>query len=161
MLLPEIFGLLQRDTRAYEAKFMNRSVLTRKGFTLIEATIAMIVLSVATAAVILPFATGATMNMEGARRTIAAKLAADKLEEIQGHNFDDIEMHYTSDPLDGFGCLRDEMYTQILTDSIYNEYTRTISVIPYSVGGEPLWGVTVTIRYDGIEVLKMSRLIGP
>ncbi len=136
---------------------MNRSVRTRKGFTLAEATIAMVVLSVATAAVILPFATGATMNMEGAKRTIAAKLAADMIEQIQGA--DNVEAYDTHG--DGNGLLYDEQFQQILTDSVYNKYWRSVGVISFPVGGESLWWVTVTITYDGIEVLKLSRLIGP
>ena len=82
-------------------------------------------LSVATAAVILPFATGATMKIEGARRTIAAKLASDLIEQIQETDFDWIQTYYDDGAfLDGNGWLVDEMGMQILilTDSVYSKH---------------------------------------
>lgn len=137
----------------------NRSGHVRKGFTLIEATMAMVLLSVVTAAVIMPFSAGAAMNMEGAQRTIAAKLATDFLEEIQKVGFDFIE---TYDGLpDGGNLFYDGDWVQIFTDPVYTRYMRIPNVESVIVGGQELYWVTVQIRYDNITVLEMSRLIGP
>ncbi|MHC5062266.1 MAG: type IV pilus modification PilV family protein, partial [Planctomycetota bacterium] len=53
----------------------------RKGFTLAEAMIAMVLLAFAASAVSMPFVAGAAVRQEGARRTLAAKLANDRLEQ--------------------------------------------------------------------------------
>jgi len=54
----------------------------RKGFTLAEAMIATVVLGIAAAGLLLPFTSGAAVRVEGMRRTLGAKLAADLMEEI-------------------------------------------------------------------------------
>jgi len=54
----------------------------RRGFTLPEATLALVILGMAAAGVLLPFASGASVQAEGMRRTLAAKLANDLMEQI-------------------------------------------------------------------------------
>ncbi len=125
--------------------------------------IAMVILAVATSAVILPFSAGAAVHAEGAKRTLAAKLAADLLEEIQNApaiiDFDLIDDYYDN-IFEPAGMVRDAN-GQIFTDPVYSKFARisTCSLAP--LGGEDLWWVTVEIRYDSLEVLRMSTLIGP
>ena len=66
------------------------SCKNQKGFSLAEAMIATVVLGIAAAGVLLPFTSGATVRAEGMRRTLAAKLASDLMEEIIGTEFDQI-----------------------------------------------------------------------
>lgn len=157
MQLMVIFGPIQRLIRGIEATYMNRGRLTRRGFTLTEAMIAMVILSFATAAVILPFATGATMNAEGAKRTIAAKLAADKLEEI---TYSSIEACSGNFPPEMAGFFNDDNYNLILTDGAYSRFRRLVECTE-EIRLETMWYVTVIVYYDEEEVLKMSRLFGP
>ena len=130
----------------------------RKAFSLAEAMIAMVILAVATSAVILPFSAGAAAHTEGAKRTLAAKLAADKLEEIQNADFAWIIL-YDND-FQPAGMVRDAN-GQIFTDPVYSKFARISTCSLVSLGGEDLWWVTVEIRYDSLEVLRMSTLIGP
>jgi len=54
----------------------------KHGFTLTEAMLAVTVLGFAAAGVLLPFVSGATVRAEGTRRTLAAELANDLMEQI-------------------------------------------------------------------------------
>ena len=56
---------------------MRRNYKNRKGFSLAEAMMATVVLSIAAAGVLLPFTSGARVRAEGMRRTLGAKLASD------------------------------------------------------------------------------------
>ncbi len=131
----------------------------RKGFSLAEAMIAMVILAVATSAVILPFSAGAALHTEGAKRTLAAKLAGDLLEEIQNTEFAWIPLFYDN-YFEPAGTVRDFNW-QIFTDPVYSKFARISTCSPANVGGEDLLWVTVEIRYDSLEVLRMSTLIGP
>ena len=103
---------------------MRLSRQNRKGFSLTEATIAMVVLSVAAAGVILPYSTGAAMNTEGARRTLGAKLAADFLEEAAVFaeiDYDNMDLVY--DTFQDAGSVSDADL-QAFTDPVYSRYAR-------------------------------------
>lgn len=70
----------------------------RKALTLTEVMIAMVVLTIATAGVVLPYSAGAAVRIDAARRTLAVKLAGDLLEDIVATDFDSIVDDY-----DGYG----------------------------------------------------------
>lgn len=53
-----------------------------QGFTLLEATMAMVLLSIASAGILLPFASAAAAQAEAQRRVAAARLAADAMETL-------------------------------------------------------------------------------
>jgi prepilin-type N-terminal cleavage/methylation domain-containing protein len=55
---------------------------SKEGFTLVEAMLAVVVLGIAAAGVLLPFVSGAAVRAEGTRRTLAAGLASDLMEQI-------------------------------------------------------------------------------
>jgi type II secretory pathway pseudopilin PulG len=55
---------------------------SRAGFTLAEATMALVLLGVAAAGVLLPFSRGAAVQAEGLRVVLAARLADDLMERI-------------------------------------------------------------------------------
>jgi hypothetical protein len=72
-----------RDENIY--KMMPRK--NKKGFTLIEAMLAVVPFVLGTAGVLRPFAGGATVQADGRHRTLAAKLAGDLLEKIVSRPF--------------------------------------------------------------------------
>ncbi len=119
----------------------------------------MVILAIATSAVILPFSTAGALTQEGAKRTLAATLAADLLEEIQNTDFAWIPMVYDN-IFEPAGTVRDANW-QIFTDPVYSKFARISTCSSANVGGESLWWVTVEIRYDSLEVMRVSTLIGP
>ena len=136
----------------------SRKFKIAKGFTLAESMIAMTILAVATAGVILPFAGGSAIRSDIAKRTVAARLAADLLEEITNSDFDNIIMNY-----DGFfqspGGITDAAGAVVTNPESANFY-RVASCQPAVVAGEDLVWATVYIYENGAEFLKLSTLIG-
>ncbi len=129
----------------------------RKGFTLAEAMIAMVILAVATSAVILPFSTAGALAQEGAKRTLAATLAADLLEEFQNMHFDFIPFRCYPE-LEG---MVEDANGQFFSDPVYSKFARISTYSDRIVGGESLILVTVYIYYNDIEIFQISTLIGP
>ncbi|MBN2137279.1 MAG: prepilin-type N-terminal cleavage/methylation domain-containing protein [Sedimentisphaerales bacterium] len=134
-----------------------------KGFSLAEAMIATVVLSIAAAGVLLPFTSGAAVRAEGTRRTLAAKLAADLVEQILQTPFDQIVTNY-----DGYaeaqGNVTDAGGT-VFSDSNYAKFSRTASCeyvyMPQESGVAAARFVLVTVRvcYGGNEIAAASRLV--
>lgn len=140
-----------------------RCALTRQGFTLAEAMMATVVLGIAAAGVLLPFTSGAAVRAEGMRRTIAAKLAGDLMEEIIVTPLEQIVTSY-----DGYaepeGQIKDAGGT-VFTDSYYANFSRNVSCayvyVPQESGtSEPKFiRVTVRVYYSGKETAVINRLI--
>lgn len=131
---------------------------TRTGFTLAEAVLAMVILSVAAAGVLLPAVSGASVQAEGLHRTLAAVLANDAIERIVGTPFDEIVLN-----LDGYntaeaeGQLRDASET-IFTDSMYANFSRETTCV-WDGDQDYFVLVTVTVAYRGQELVSVNRLI--
>jgi prepilin-type N-terminal cleavage/methylation domain-containing protein len=135
----------------------------RRGFTLLEATLAMVVLSMAAAGVLLPFADGASVQAEGLHRSLAASLANDLLERIINTPFDQVApvWHgYTEDQ----GQVKDASGTTF-TDPIYANYSRDVSChyvyVPQQGGMVAPNFVLATVRvyYRGEQIAAVDRLI--
>ncbi len=132
------------------------------GFTLVEAVLAMVVLSMAAAGVLLPFADGASVQSEGAHKSLAAGLANDLLERIIGTPFNDLTAWngYT----EAQGQLKDASGTTI-TDPIYANYSRDVSCyyvyVPQQGGmAAPNFALAfVRVYYRGQEIAAVHRLI--
>jgi len=58
-------------------------------FSLAEALLAVVILTIAAAGVLIPYTTGAVLRAEGARRTMASRLASDLMEVILTKPFHD------------------------------------------------------------------------
>lgn len=137
----------------------------KKGFTLAEAMVAVVVLCIASAGVLMPFTAGARSRMEGQRRTLAAKLASDLVEQIIATDFNDITTAYGSYS-EAEGQVKD-MTGSVFTDPMYAGYRRTalcedVYVEPESGDDdiEPMFILcTVKVFYNGGEVASVSRLI--
>ena len=121
--------------------------------------IAMVILAIATSAVILPFSTAGALAQESAKRTLAASLAADLLEEIQNTNYGLITMFYDN-YFEPAGTVRDAN-GQVFTDPVYSKFARLSTCSDASVGGESLIWTTVYIYYNDIEIFQAGTLIGP
>jgi prepilin-type N-terminal cleavage/methylation domain-containing protein len=132
----------------------------RKGFTLIEAMMAMVLLGIATSSVLLPFASGAALHVESARITLAANVASDLLEEIVNTNYDDLWIYETTPEFEGY--LMDAS-GNIFSDPAYAGFSRFTSCQPHPIPGinaavEMTW-VTVYVYDNDVQTVKMSVLV--
>jgi len=118
---------------------------------------AMVVLGIAAAGVLLPFTSGAAARAEGMRRTLAAKLASDLMEEIISTELDGIDIIGTYTEIQGH--IISDFYTDTkFTDPMYANFSR---------GAHCVWDetqdffilVTVWVKYDGREIAVINRLI--
>jgi len=154
---------------------MKTKSYNRKGFTLAEAMIAVTLLAFAASAVSMPYVAGAASRAEGARRTLAAKLAGDRLEQLeQIANIDyDNQLWWYDGWYEFPGCLEDGN-GGFLADPVYSDFTRFSNVVPFRVSNGVLEQVafvdfadsdfclvTVTVSYDeGLMNVRLSTLIG-
>jgi len=135
----------------------------QRGFTLAEAMMATVVLGIAAAGVLLPFASGAAVRAEGMRRTLAAKLAGDLVEQIANTPFEQIVATY-----DGYsepqGEIKDATGT-VFTDANYANFSRDVSCeyvyVPQQSGATApnFIRVTVQMYYSGKQITTINRLI--
>ncbi len=137
---------------------MNRgnAQFVRKGFTLAEALMAMVIVSMAAASVLMPYTAGASAQKEGVKRAIAAKLAADILEEVRLANFDVLAAGYSS--TEAAGSITDSS-GQVYSDSVYQNLSRELDCRLAPLLGADLVIATSTVREDGVEIAKVSMLI--
>ena len=125
---------------------------------------ATVVLGVAAAGVLLPFTSGARVRAEGLRRTLAARLAGDLMEEIVNTPFKQIV-----DSFNGYAEPAGEVKDAggaVFTDSNYVKFSRDVSceqvyVVQQAGTTAPNFiRVTVRVYYDGGEIAVINRLIG-
>ena len=138
---------------------------SKRGFTLIEAMMALVVLGIAAAGVLLPFSSGARVRAEGVRRTLGAKLASDLMEEIINTPFDDIATSYNySEPQ---GQVKDAAGA-VFTDLHYANFSRDVSCEYVTVPQQPPQSepekcnfirVTVQVYYSGRIIATINRLV--
>ena len=127
------------------------------GFTMIEATIAMVILAMAAAGVLLPFANAASVLEEGARQTLAANLASELMEKVLLTDPNGIIAAY-----DGYPEADGEMLDTSgnpLTDSIYTGFSRSVACEAVTVKSVPLVLVTVSVAYQGNEMTRVTTLV--
>lgn len=129
-----------------------------QGFTLLEATMAMVLLAIAAAGVLLPFANASAVQAEGARQTLAATLASELMEKIQGADYASIFSTY-SDYTEAEGAMLNAAGV-IHAGSAYQGFSRSAVCQPASVGAVELIAVTVTVYYNGGEMTRVTTLIG-
>lgn len=123
----------------------------------------MVILGMAAAGVLLPFADGASVQAEGVHRSLAAGLANDLLERIVTTPFDQVIATW-----DGYaeaqGQLKDTSGTTF-TDPIYANYSRDVSCsyvyVPQQGGmaAPNFLLASVRVYYRGMEIAAVHRLI--
>ncbi len=137
---------------------------TVNGFTLAEAMMATVVLGIAAAGVLLPFTSGAVVRAEGVRKTLAAKLAGDLMEQIVSTPFEDVVDNY-----DGYSEMQGQVKDvsgAVFTGSNYAKFSRDVSCayvyVPQESGAtEPKFiRITVQVYYSGRKVVSINRLVG-
>jgi prepilin-type N-terminal cleavage/methylation domain-containing protein len=140
---------------------------TRRGFTLPEAVMALVLLGLAAAGVLLPFGNGATAQAEGWHQALAAKLANDLLERIVRTPFEQVVSAWdgyteaTGQVTDGSGAK--------FTDPMYAGFGRNVSCHPAYVPQQVMSGtmqitpdflvVTVQVTYRGRLIACLNRLV--
>jgi len=135
----------------------------RRGFTLPEATIALVILGMAAAGVLLPFSSGAAAQAEGVHKTLAAGLASDLMERIVATPY--AEILAWNGTAEAQGQIRDAEGI-VFTDPAYARFSRNVTctgVRMYPQGGmSPQSGfILVVVRvYDrGRLMVTLSRLV--
>ncbi|MBN2590238.1 MAG: type II secretion system protein [Sedimentisphaerales bacterium] len=142
---------------------------SKYGFTLAEAMIAMVILGMAAAGVLLPFSSGASVQAEGMRNTLAAKLASDLLEQVINEQmintpFSEIIASYNYS--ESQGQVKDSG-DNVFTDPAYLNFSRTVSceyvdvlISPGVFSSDTIYIlVTVQVDYSGRTIATMKRLI--
>jgi prepilin-type N-terminal cleavage/methylation domain-containing protein len=134
----------------------------RRGFTLAEATLAMVLIGIAAAGVLLPFASGASIQAEGVHRTLAAVLANSLIEQIVATPFASLVTAYNYAEADG--QIKDTSGA-VLSDTMYAGFTREVTcqyvhVPQQDSDAAPTFALaTVCVRYRGQTLVTVNRLI--
>ena len=129
-----------------------------RGFSLAEAMLAVVILGIAATGILLPFASGEAVRTEGVRRTLAAKLAGDKMEELIRMPFTQVLNDYSGGYSEVEGSITDASGATFI-DPTYAKFSRVVSVqCPYD-GSDGLILATVRVYYDGREMDVLRRLI--
>jgi len=118
---------------------------------------ATVVLGIAAAGVLLPFMSGASIRAEGARRTLAAKLASDLMEQFVNTSFEELVTDrggYVDEPQ---GQIKD-VNGVLFSDPAYANFSRGASY-EYDASQPFFIIVTVWVKYNGNEIVRLSRLI--
>jgi len=129
-----------------------------KAFTLIEAMLAMAILAAAAAGILLPYAGGAAVQVDAARRTLAAHLASDLLEEIAATPFGDIvgKWHgYT----EAEGQVRDAS-GEVFTDPAYVHFSRQATCQTLTMGSQVMIWATVDVYHRGNRMVHIGTMLG-
>jgi len=123
---------------------------------------ATVVLGIAAAGVLLPFTTGARMQSEGTRLTLASKVAGDLMEEVVNTPFGQIITNYNYSEAEG--QIKDASGA-VFGDSNYFRFSREVSseliYVAQQDGTKASNFIKVTVRvyYDGVETAIINRLI--
>lgn len=156
-----------KNTRAQELKKArlreNKSVRWALGFTMIEATIAMVMLAIAAAGILMPFGAAASVQAEGARQVMAANLASELMEIILAEQYDSI-----IDKYNGFteaeGKMKDSggrTRNMLMGEDVgYSGFSRSAVCRAVNVGGANLIAITVVVNYEGQEMTRITTLAG-
>ncbi|MDD5011272.1 MAG: prepilin-type N-terminal cleavage/methylation domain-containing protein [Phycisphaerae bacterium] len=133
-----------------------------KAFTLIEALIALVILSIAAAGLLLPFASSAAVQQQGFSQTLAAKLASDLVEEIINTDFSQIMPAYEEYEEDK-GEVKNADGV-IFSDPMYADLSREATCeyiyVPQQIdAGTPNFiRITVRVYQNGIKLAEVVRL---
>ena len=122
----------------------------------------MVLIGIAAAGVLLPFASGAAVQAEGLHRTLAAVLANSMIEQIVATPFASLvtEYNYTESQ----GQLKDTSGA-LLTDPLYAQFSREVACQYVHVPQQDSDTVanfalaTVRVRYRGQPLVTITRLI--
>ena len=124
---------------------------------------ATMLLSIVAAGVLIPYTTGATVQVEGTRRTLASKLASDLMEKILMTPFDSMAADYGS-YTEAEGQVKD-MSGVVFSGLAYSNFSREASCVYVYVPQESgsleskFILAEVGVYYNGEELVSLKRLI--
>jgi prepilin-type N-terminal cleavage/methylation domain-containing protein len=126
------------------------------GFTLMEATMAMVILAIAASGIFMSFAAAASVQTEAQRRITASRLAADLIEQIAATTYGSIQTTWSAGSYSA-------AYIGY-TDTAYEKLSCNLGYGDVSVddGGTPvnLIQITVVAKYNNQEITRITTLIG-
>ena len=134
-----------------------------RGFTLIEAMLAVVILGIASAGILIPFSAGAAARIEGFQRTLGVTLASGLMEEIIATDYGDIISTYNGYS-EGEGLVKDASGV-VFSDSKYSNYSRAAvcEEVNFSErdgnGSAVFIRATVIVSYSDREIARVTRLI--
>ncbi len=142
---------------------MTKITVKNRAFTLIEALIALVILMIAAAGLILPFASSAAVGEQGCSQTIAAKLACDRIEQIIADSNDWIG-NYTEEK----GHIKNAAGADF-TDPMYADFSREaiceyVEYVPQQGNFETrqqqtnFIKITVSVYQNGLKLAEVTRL---
>ena len=120
---------------------------------------AMVVLSAAAGGVLLPSMYAANVQREAQYRTLAAKLASDKLEQILNTPYTNIYSTYNG-TVENQGAVKNAVGIPF-TAHIYSGFSRRVNCQTATVAGVDMLWITVTVAHSGNDMVRLSTLIGP
>lgn len=120
---------------------------------------AMVVLTAAAGGILLPAMYAANVQREAQYRTIAAKLASDKLEQILNTPYDDIFATYNG-TVESEGAVKNALGV-IFTSHLYSGFSRRVACQTATVAGVDMLWITVTVARSGNDMVQLSTLTGP
>jgi prepilin-type N-terminal cleavage/methylation domain-containing protein len=141
---------------------MAKSFMKNNGFTLIEALMALVILSIAAAGLLLPFASSAEVQRQGCEETLAAKLACDLTEQIIATDYSQIVPTYGS-----YAEVKGQVKNAagvVFTDTMYANFSRKASCVyvympqQLSYGTPNFIKITVSVYYNGSKLAEVVRL---
>ena len=122
----------------------------------------MVLIGIAAAGVLLPFARGDAVQAEGVHRTLAAVLANSLMEQIVATPFASLVTNYNY--TEAQGQLRDTSGV-VMTDQLYADFSREVTCqyvhVPQQDNDAPASFAlaTVRVRYRGQALVTVNRLI--
>ena len=148
------------------------------GFTLIEALLASVILTLVVGAILMPFTAGAQNAVQNAREVLAANLAQELMEEILSKSFNDPDgtnagetnrmkwddMRDYNNFSESQGNIKN-LNGEIFTDPLASNMSRTAKVENVYVAGQDTSNpptflrITVEVRYKGQVIKRISRLV--
>ncbi len=118
----------------------------------------MVVLAIAAAGILLPFANAASVQTEASRQTMAASLASELMEIISATTYADIITTYNGYQEADGGLL--DATLAVHTGEAYSGFSRSAACQTATVGTINMIAVTVTVYYDGNEMTRITTLVG-
>ena len=119
---------------------------------------AMVILAAAAAGILLPFTAAAGVQQEATRQVIAARLASDLAEQIHNTDYADI-LAYWNGYTESAGQVKNAIGIAF-SDPVYHRFGRSVSCQTATVAETDLLWVTVTVTFDGREMMALKMLIG-
>lgn len=136
---------------------MFKRSLKNAGFTMIEATIAMVVLAVAAAGILMPFGSAAAVQEEGRLQVVATNLATELMEKVLLTDPDLLVSGYDNftEPKGAMIDTAGNAYSGFR----YSRFSRKVSCVPATVASVDMVIVTVFVYENNREVVRLQTMV--